>query len=136
MKRLQGNCDESTAARLFTLNGNSLVDLTKRQCLIVSDTSLFSVTVGDLWLDRLYVRHHLPPEETDPDVVRTGALVSVAGKGKLYMTNVILQGDGIDRMQGIRVLNAGRLYAYGEIPTPCIYSKSNLNFSLPLLLWF
>lgn len=113
---MQGNCDASTAKDAFKLNGRPLEDLTEGQCLVVSDTSLFSVTVGDLWLDRLYIRHHLPLEETNPDAVRTGALVSVAGKGKLYMTDMTLQGDGIDRMQGVRVLNAGRVYAYGSLP--------------------
>lgn len=113
MSGFQGNCDKTDKSDLFKVYGQPLGDLTDRQCLIITDTSLFSVTVGDLWLDRLYIRHHLPPEEVDPDVVRTGALVSVAGKGKLYMTEVTLQGDGIDRMQGVRALNAGRLYAYG-----------------------
>jgi hypothetical protein len=112
---LQGNCDESTAEGLVTVNGTPLEELTPKQCLIVTDTSLFSVTVGTLWLDNLYIRHHLPEEQADPDIVRTGALVSVAGEGRLYMTDVILQGDGIDRMQGLRVLNAGWLYAYGTM---------------------
>lgn len=113
---LQGNCDASTAAGAFKLNGSPLEGLTEGQCLVVTDTSLLSVTVGDLWLDQLYIRHHLPEEETDPDAVRTGALVSVAGKGKLYMTKITLQGDGVNRMQGVRVLNAGRVYAYGSLP--------------------
>jgi hypothetical protein len=59
------------------------------------------------------VHPSLPPEQADPDVVGTGALVSVAGKGRLYMTDITLQGDGIDRMQGLRILNAGMVYAYG-----------------------
>ena len=101
---LQGNCTTQPVADDFpNINGVPLVATTKGQCFLLSHDALLGISSSSFWADNLYLRAALP--EGDDRAFHFPALVSVApqstGTSAVYLTNMILQGDGEGSTVGI-----------------------------------
>ena len=90
------------------MTGADLLPWKPRQCLLTTDASFMNVEHGNLWLDGLYVR-----QKHTKSVYQS--LVSVGGKGALWMTSVTLQGDGshVSNCEQCALDVTSQLYAEG-----------------------
>lgn len=135
---MQGNCasefpDEMTDG----LEGAPVLPQRPGQCLMTFDKIFLAAQSGagnKLWMDSLYLRDSrgqtnssLAEDGPDSDII----VMLASGKKydewpsstarKLYMTNVTIQGNGMDGSRG--VYNTGKMFAQGVQ----IYTNMNSN---------
>lgn len=107
--RLQGNCPEQ-AAKDSKIPDVKSAQLKPGQCVLITPSSTFSVETN-FWLDNMYIMQR-PGKEPLP----TGAvpaLVSVADQGKLWATDVTIEGDRVSSQSGLIVLQGAQVFLDG-----------------------
>lgn len=120
---LQGNCSTPmpTSASLgLTPTAAPLQPVKPRQCLVISDWSLFEVVGSRVWLEGLYIRM---VTSRGGAAYPIGELIPIGDKPGLitpqvWMTNVTLQGNGGAQQEcewcGLRATEAS-VYAEGVL---------------------
>lgn len=109
---LQGECWTEPKSSDFPLPGHPLLDMKRRQCLVVTDNT-FVTSVSKLWISNLYLRFAQPLEGA-PQATQHPVLVRTLGEaGGLWMTDVTLQSDGARAVQGVAA--ASSLVAEGTV---------------------
>lgn len=94
---VQGNCaDPPPSAVALQLSGDGLAPRLGSQCILTTPADTLHVSAGSVWLDRLYLRLRATGV-ADPLI----NLVSANKAGRLWMTNVTMQGDGDRDCQGV-----------------------------------
>ena len=95
---MQGNCTSTLPAYATpaALAGVPLATPQDRQCLVLVDVACMRVDEGDLWLSHVLLRVQNTTRST---ALASGseegsALVEVGSNGRLWMTDVTLQGHG------------------------------------------
>lgn len=111
---MQGNCGPITSDQIqsFNITGAPLEPVPKGRCLIVSDTDVFAIGSGSVWIDGLYIRHHLADDHVSQG--STSALVSVTGDAQAYITNVLFQGDGENKILGLQAARKAQALVQGD----------------------
>ena len=90
---MQGNCSMPPPTEFAAaLHSDAPVALTNQQCLLIIDMSLLRTYEGDssLWLDGLLLAYH---RTSRLDQYWDG-MVKAARGARLWMTNVVMMGDG------------------------------------------
>ena len=88
---MQGDCSDAPPAQV-EVRGVPLLPVTPGQCLLVADTTIFTLGVGRLWLHNLYLRH-TATQVSDPVVWLVRAPYENS-EAQLWMTSCTLQGHG------------------------------------------
>eukprot|EP00892_Ulva_mutabilis_P002846 jgi/Ulvmu1/12562/UM091_0003.1 len=111
-RSIRGNC--SADLPLPPAGGDLALSLRPRQCVLVSETDMFTVTAAQFWMDNLYLRV-VHPLLALGDPGRAGLFASllelapgvatVPGaprpQGEHYVSNVTFEGDGFGPSTGI-----------------------------------
>lgn len=106
--RLQGNCTGAPPSPVaFQITAPSLLPLKQEQCLLVVAEDTLNIQAGNAWLDNIYFRLRSTGSDEAPTVLTAQA------SGRLWATNVTIQGDGSPTSQAIRATNAQGVYADG-----------------------
>ena len=115
---MQGNCSAVPPSEdLLRLPEGSapLQPLNQQQCVLIVSGSLFSVDESSLWFDNIYVRARVEPD-SDP----FQEFLEIRDEGRVWMTNVTMQGDGtkkqICKECGVEAIYDAKLYAQGSVP--------------------
>lgn len=106
------------------------------QCLLLTDASAMYVRNGNFWLNNVYIR--LRTTDRTRSAEFHPALVSVtdAPIGRLYMTNVTLQGSSIQASTGLYIASgayiAGAHLTSPSVSTLSVWCRSHMMLYLPL----
>ena len=84
---VQGDCAAKPGPAMSKVTGADLRPLLPRQCLLVTDARLLTVTNSSLWMDNLYIRLERSTR-TPPEPVLLAADTESPG---LYLTGITLQ---------------------------------------------
>eukprot|EP00892_Ulva_mutabilis_P005902 jgi/Ulvmu1/3684/UM017_0100.1 len=105
-RSIRGNCEEPPpSAAGLGLYGPPLQWQTP-QCVIIVDPESIAVT-GPVWLDALYIRPRGSRGALFP-------LLDISRSTGVYVTRVLLQGDGVSRMTAAYVHEWSKLYMRGS----------------------
>lgn len=106
---VQGNClDPPPSAVALQLSGDGLAPRLGNQCILTTPADTLHVSAGNVWLDHLYLRLRAT------GVADTHInLISANKAGRLWMTNVTVQGDGDRPCQGVSCNQATGAFMQG-----------------------
>lgn len=126
MSDLQGNCDSPFPDSVTSgLEGAPMLPQRPGQCLLTFDNIFIaaqSSTGKKLWMDSLYLRDSRG-KVNSTSTGDSGQIIVMLASGKkydeapattarkLYLTNVTVQGNGVDGSRGL--YNTGKLFAQG-----------------------
>lgn len=116
---MQGNCvDPPPSAVALQLSGNGLAPRRGNQCVLTTPVDTIQVNAGNVWLDSLYLRLR-----TTGVTFSYPGLISSTAAGRLWMTNITMQGDGDATCRGLSCeVAAGALIQGTDAPLACSYA--------------
>eukprot|EP00892_Ulva_mutabilis_P011411 jgi/Ulvmu1/8642/UM046_0047.1 len=110
-RSIRGNCaDEPPSAVALQLSGSGLAPRRGNQCVLTTPLDTIHVGSGNVWLDSLYLRLRA----TGVTAGYPPTLISANAAGRLWMTNVTMQGDADSVCQGLSCS-----YAVGALLQDC-----------------
>ena len=92
---MQGNCTSPLPAyaAAASLGGSPLATPQPQQCLLLVDAAAIQIGEGDLWLGNVLLRFKSTARST-AESAGGSPIVEVGSEGRLWMTNVTMQGHG------------------------------------------
>lgn len=109
---LQGNCSEDTTQNSKIKDIKS-AQLKPGQCVLVTSSSTFNVATN-FWLDNIYIMQR--PGKTPAQKDFVPAMVIVSDAGKLWATDVTVEGDRVNSQEGMRIEKGGQAFLDGACP--------------------
>ena len=108
---MQGNCNEDTT-RASKIQEVHTAQLKPGQCVLVTSTSAFNVETS-FWLDNIYIMQR--PGKTPQQKGVVPAMIIVGAAGKLWATDVTVEGDRVSSQEGMRVEKGGHVFLDGAL---------------------
>ena len=106
---MQGNCNEDTTKNSKILDVHT-AQLKPGQCMLLTSTSTFNVATS-FWLDNIYIMQRPGKIPLQKGVIPT--MIIVSAEGKLWATDVTVEGDRANSKEGMRVEKGGQAFLDG-----------------------
>lgn len=106
---LQGNCPEGSA-KSSKIPAVQTAQLKPGQCVLVTSTSTLHVATK-FWLDNIYIMQR--PGKLALQKGFVPAMIIVSGGGKLWATDVTVDGDRVGSQEGLRVEKGAEAFLDG-----------------------
>lgn len=126
---MQGNCNEDTT-KASKIQEVHTAQLKPGQCVLVTSASAFNMETS-FWLDNIYIMQR--PGKTPQQKGVVPAMIIVGAAGKLWATDVTVEGDRVSSQEGMRVEKGGHVFLDGALlsvqlevgPSPCFACSRN-----------
>lgn len=112
---VQGNCaspflpQDQQAWGLDDRYTASLRQLKRFQCVVVADSSIFTVFKGNLWLDNIHLIISRTNVQQTTSFIEASQVASGPGSN-IFLTNMTFQADGHSSVRAVSVLVNDRTY--------------------------
>lgn len=117
---VQGNCT-ADSAKNSKIADVQFARLKPGQCVLVTPTSTLNVATH-FWLDNIYIMQR--PGKTPQSNAFVPALITVSAQGKLWATDVTVEGDRVNSQEGLRIEKAAQAFLDGVFLRPSFYWRS------------